>query len=110
MPSQRREFLNVSISTAAFSVGPSLFETKKTCKIKSLHAFPQVRRGALDSEPKRLNGRGGLPLGRHPLALGVQLVQRREVRLGRGNDDVWIAANAVDHPAAMLQPNSDLAL
>ena len=120
MPNQRVEILNLSILSCALKatavLGLSLFETKKTCKIKNLHVFPQVRRQTLSAQEQSKSSlpsapeNSGLALRSDPFVLGVQLVQRREVSLGGGNDDVRIAAHAVDHPAAMLQPNGDLAL
>ena len=49
-------------------------------------------------------------LGGHPLGLAVELVQRRQVSLGRGHDDVGIGADTIDDAAAVLKPNRDLAL
>jgi hypothetical protein len=50
------------------------------------------------------------PLRSNPLRLAVQLIQRREISLGRSDHDVGVCADAVDGAAAVLQPHRHFAL
>ena len=45
-----------------------------------------------------------------PLVFAVQLVQRVQVGLGRGHDNVGVGALTVDRAAVLRQPHGDFAL